>query len=307
VSHIYNQYISACQSAYKPCNTSLGNYCNKDVLCELNCRHIKNCVDCLSKIFRVNHERIYKCFPITYSYVMRFLNDYASEIYHILYNQEELWNDISNKNIMSIGCGPATELVAIERLLRDKKIETPCYYFGFDLNFVWVRVQDFLTQIFNDNSCLIQPCFEQGNLLPENKGLSNTKLLIINYVISDIYNHASEEQKSEVATNFLSTNINQIIEKMPFDSYVLINDINSNNMGRDEIEKWSENSDLKIISKGFFEYPKRKIVQQFTGTSSIIEDNQFIFEDTIEDEYSNRDNIKECHSAFLLLLKEAPF
>ena len=137
--------------------------------------------------------------------------------------------------------------------------------------------------------------------------MSNTKLLIINYVISDIYNHAPEGQQSEAVTKFLSTIVNPIIDNMPFDSYILFNDVNSINMGRDEIEKWSAKPDLKIISKGFFEYPKRNIVQQFAGASSVIENNQFVFEDTNEDEYSNRDNINECHSAFILLLKEAPF
>ena len=48
--------------------------CAEKFQCETNC---------LTDIFRFNKTRTYTCKTITHMYVLRFMNRYASEIYHI--------------------------------------------------------------------------------------------------------------------------------------------------------------------------------------------------------------------------------
>jgi ribosomal protein RSM22 (predicted rRNA methylase) len=80
----------------------------------------------------LHRTRRYQCLPITYSYVEWFAETFASEIYRILFHYDEIWKDMANMNILSIGCGPATELIAVEKIMRDKSIIISCQYIGFD-------------------------------------------------------------------------------------------------------------------------------------------------------------------------------
>jgi len=103
--------------------------------------------------------RTYKCLPITYLYVKRFTDTFALEIYRILFQYDDIWNNISNKNIVSIGCGPATELIAIEKIIRDKSIQSTCQYIGFEPNNMWSSVWNILTNIFQSHN--IQLSFQK--------------------------------------------------------------------------------------------------------------------------------------------------
>jgi hypothetical protein len=136
--------------------------------------------------------------------------------------------------------------------MRDKSITNACQYIGFDFNPIWDYVQEILKNIFCQNFCNILLSFQSGLLLPDNPVLQNTKLLILNHVVSDVYKHA--QNRSADTTLFLQNDIYPIIQQMPIDSYILINDVNSYNMGRDEIETWANQSNrfFNIIEIGYF-------------------------------------------------------
>jgi len=292
MSHIIQQYIFQCRALYEPCLQNAEGLCNIDTLCGCQCNNYSDCKDCLVKIFFNNEHRMrtYKCLPITYSYVERFTDSFASEIYRILFQYDDIWNNISNKNIVSIGCGPATELIAIEKIMRDKSIQTVCQYIGFDPNDIWSSTWDILTNILKVHN--IQLSFQNNMLYPNNSALQNTKLLILNHVISDVFKHVQKPR--EDTYNFLQNDITPIIQQMPVDSFILINDVNSFRMGRDEIEKWAHSiSNASIIEIGFFEhfeYPN----SQFNDTSAKRRtDRDSVF-------YSN----SVCQSAYIVLKKE---
>jgi len=268
MSHIIQQYISQCKALYKPCPQTDNGICNIEPLCECRCNIYSDCKTCLSNIF-FNYEhrmRIYNCLPITYSYVERFTDTFASEIYRILFEYDDIWNNISNKNIVSLGCGPATELIAIEKIIRDKAIQTACQYIGFDTNDIWSSVWGILTNIFKSyNIQCIQSSFQKSLLEPNNSILQNTKLLIINHVISDVFKHAQNPR--EDVYNFLQNDITIIIQQMPVDSFILINDVNSCYMGRDEIENWAHLiCNANIVEIGYFENFKYPDISKFNNT-----------------------------------------
>jgi hypothetical protein len=253
MSHIIEQYISQCQDLYKPCFQGDNSNCNIDPLCDCQCNINQHCLGCLCKIFfeQEHRMRTYKCLPITYYYIKRFTDAFASEIYRILFQYDDIWNNIINKNIVSIGCGPATELIAIEKVMRDKSLQTTCQYVGFDLNGIWSSVWDILTNILQLHN--MQISFQSNNLSANNPVLHNTKLLILNHVVSDVFKHS---QIPRIDTyNFLQNDITPLIQQMPIDSFILINDVNSFKMGRDEIENWALSvCNAGIIEIGFFEH-----------------------------------------------------
>ena len=91
-----------------------------------NCTENFKCTtNCLTDIFRSNKTRIYTCKTITHMYVLRFMNRYASEIYHIL---SDLIPPLNNGDlIISLGCGPCFETVgwkniAVIRILEELNI-----------------------------------------------------------------------------------------------------------------------------------------------------------------------------------------
>ena len=262
MSHIIQQYISQCQSAFKPCSQCTAGVCNIDPLCGCLCNNYPNCLDCLGKMFYApNHRnRRYQCLPITYSYVERFTEIFASEIYRILFPLDNLWNNITNRVIISIGCGPATELIAVEKILRDKSINNVCRYVGFDPNCVWSSAWSILINIFQLQRCNIMPSFQNGVLSSNDTVLKDTKLLILNYVVSDVYKHS--HNPSIDTYNFLHNIITPLVQQMPTDSYIFVNDINSYRMGRDEIEEWACSICIAGIDEiGYFEhfeYPQSK-------------------------------------------------
>jgi len=306
MSHLFDEYLLRCFEEYNPCEPDGQKVCNIDDLCSAKCRDIKSCKDCLSDIFNNSAHRMreYNCIPITYSYVIRYTNQHASEIYHILNGNEDLLNAIDGKYITSIGCGPATELIGIEKLLRDMNINIHCKYFGFDTNPIWATCHYNIVSVFSDNKCRIKINFENSELHKDNPILKNTKLLILNYVVSHVYKHS--EECATGTTGFLSS-LNPIIHQIPQFSSILINDTNSRNMGRDQIEKWGDELSAQFrdmtLEKGYFDYPNRDQYIKFKSGSHKMRTNDFIFNNCSRF-YRFTENVNECRSAFLLITKE---
>ena len=109
---LFQQYLIECFNSYKPCIP--GNCLDND--CNCDCMQDFNCVHCLSDMFNnsAHAHRTYNCLPITYSYVIRYGNRYSSEMYIILNHLQKLF-ERDTINVVSLGCGPATELIALEK------------------------------------------------------------------------------------------------------------------------------------------------------------------------------------------------
>lgn len=311
MSLLYNTFLDQCLASFAPCpSTTDGSPCSFDSQCDGNCRIANNCMCCLSNIFNdPDHKlRIYNCLPITYTYTLRYLNRYASEIYHILMQYNTLINQLDNKNIISIGCGPATELISLERVLRDSGVSQKCNYIGFDINPLWQNQNFYLSSLFTLDHLIPNPTFCTNCFTSVDPLLNETKLIILNYVVSDIYKHTPKTIMSKHNVNlFLNETMTSIFNAMPTDAYILINDANSRNMGRDEIENWAGSMSITFpdskICKGYFDYPNRDDFIKFNSSSIGMPSNSLVFSNFNSLFSIWQSNVNECRSAFVLIKK----
>lgn len=284
---------------YQNCAT-----CPNDLLCTKECKNEAFCLSCLSDIFNNSNSknRAYTCENITFSYVLRFLNRYASEVFHILNNNIKFINR-EETNVLSIGCGPATELIGFEKYIHTNK-DIKINFWGYDMNPVWTSCHKFFPDIFRYRNNV--NVFFQTQFLNENNPIvKEINFLFLNYLISDIYKHAKTNPSKEVM-DYLTKVITPIFLKMPSESYVIINDTNSCYMGRNEIETWinSVNSSALSVKKGVFDYPGRYNYANFNAGGKVESNNTLIFP-APNSAFVNYDkytiNVNECRSAYVVL------
>lgn len=303
VKDFYQEYILTClnQSTSLICYALCTNLCNEPCCLESTFCVNKECVDCLSSMFNnpESAKQIYSCIPITFAYIFRYSNRYASEIYYIM-NHFDLLSDFSSEqqiNVLSIGCGPATEVIALECLSKEqgKNIN----YIGFDMNPVWHITQSIMKDVLKDfSSCTVD--FYNMKLTSNCSLLEHTHILILNYVVSDIYKHSDDP--SVGVTAFLGE-VQQMFECMPDNSYIIINDVNSCNMGRDELEAWSQQLPYAKFY-GIFDYERRNPWCQFNQTPDRLSQYSLYFSLPESSELDNfSEYVTECRSAFVVIKK----
>lgn len=133
--------------------------------------------------------------------------------------------------------------------------------------------------------------------------------MILNYVLSDIYKHCNKEGADDAGpicdlevVEYLEKYIEPMLLVMPKESYVIINDTNSCNMGRNGIEKWVDSLQDFIIHKEVFEYPRSYSEQKFNNNCDVIPRQPLLFK-AGEDISAFSDNMNECRSAFVIIKK----
>ena len=211
--------------------------CAEKFQCETNC---------LTDIFRFNKIRTYTCKTITHMYVLRFMNRYASEIYHIF---SDLIPPLNNGDlILSLGCGPCFETVGLDKYCRDKNIGK-IQYMGIDSNTIW---QD----VANSSCCLstqnIESRFKYTNTANLSTVLPITKVFLLNYCLSDIKNHSNLH-------NFLCNDFTAYLNLLPNNSYIIINDQNHGFEWEDIFDQWAQNlnpNNYEVCNYFFDPYPK---------------------------------------------------
>jgi hypothetical protein len=199
--------------AYPECgqNCALNHYCTS-VRCTIG-----NCSRCLNQIQYGQPNFTYSCTKITYQYVLRFFNRFASEICYAmcLYN----YKNISRINVVSLGCGPGSEVYGIIKALRFRKIVVPIYYEGHDLLDVWEPVQNLCRNSLTSTQHIIN--FHTTNLFADFAGFDNNvvNLLILNYLLS----HAAKFYTKQGKNQFVDEIVDFIIQNNV--KNVLFNDI----------------------------------------------------------------------------------
>ena len=128
--------------------------------------------------------------------------------------------------------------------------------------------------------------------------------MILNYVISDIHKH------NYTSLGIFFSELTSIFKAMPANSYIIINDVNSWNMGRDEIENWVSSVSIEGYSIKkcgcVFECSKRHTEARFSRfKNGIIPKTSLKFSTpSVAGIDSFYDNVNECRSAFVILKKE---
>ena len=184
-----------------------------------------NCSQCFQEMF-FSIGRTFNCIYSTYSYVCRYIYQYSSEILHLLYHHKFIF--ISEKgeqrqdniNILSIGCGPCSEIFAFNSFLKYINYTGNISFCGFDICSEWKSIHSKISSLipfnidFHYENCI--------RYIGDTQNYQYPNILILNYVLSDIC-------KNGDINEFINNITNNLIDKMPAKSIIIINDINHYN------------------------------------------------------------------------------
>lgn len=170
-----------------------------------------------------------------------------------LMRKSDALKKIKHYHVMSIGCGACPDLMALERYCNESNEKKTIQYYGVDKNPRWESIHNVIKKY--DSDIIKKTVFECFDAIKEfdDKTIKNANVLILQYVISHFYN---TNQISEIE-NFFSRLVNNIIIHKQKNNplVVFINDVNSNNRGRDYfmklIEKLNE-ADLHGYASGYY-------------------------------------------------------
>ena len=181
-----------------------------------------NCSTCFQDMF-FGGKRTFNCICSTHSYVCRYIYQYSSEILHLLkvlkpfFVDEEGNAKMQNINILSIGCGPCSEAFGFDLFLKEIKYTGNVIFNGYDSNTIWETVHNkvksvlpFEVNLYSEN------CFDYIDSISE---YTYPNVLIMNYLLSDICKHGN-------INDFIDSVTENIIDKMPPRSIIIVNDIN---------------------------------------------------------------------------------
>ncbi len=261
--------------------------------CDNDCKG--GCSACLRAIHRDSEcNRAYNCANMCNWYVCQNMHKYASEIYYAL-NVLGLNSGRPRLNVCSIGCGPASELIAIE-VFRKKHNQSLQYTFnGFDFNEYWNPIQAFVKSQTHNPDNVIFMNMDVFDHYRDSDDLPN--MIILNYMLSDML-----KMDFDRFNGFLDGLYN-LFRRMP-SGVLLINDINVGLNPRnvryyyDRIAKRikEENPNAKIYGYHFENTMKRYYpygTQHQRNTTFRVPNN-------IVREFNPN---TECHSAQLLIIK----
>lgn len=264
---LYDYVLEQCNNRYnihrknnmgnESCRTcSYGSFCPKD------------CEKCLMYIhFPQNAPlpRNYDCVHMSEFYTCKYANKSASEMVHALSAVNILtWK--RNIKVLSIGCGPCTDLYALDYWLdtyRLDKKKLKIYYWGLDLNHIWYLIHSDIKAYYkfynlgewNLNFSQMDVCKDFENF-PRYHWTPD--IIILQYFLSDLVKHSGKDK----ATQFIHKLASYFNNFMLPNSYIIINDINLTVEmlgGREYFDILeSEMQNCKVIRKGYFQRPNKK-------------------------------------------------
>ena len=234
---------------------------------------------CLEEIFQhdtnLRGRARYNCNKLICQYLCRHLDKQASEMLVALREINDIISSFSEFNVISLGCGPCTELVALDYYNQENGYNKNINYMGVDIEPSWeiihTKIDEFIKQEhYNiDFKCSFGDATDikfLGNLFND-----NINVIILNYIVSSLYSN-SEFQK----LNTLYSSIAELISRNNIKNCVIIiNDMNLSIRGTDtfiNIIKNLKNNEVKITQQ-----KARYFVSPIYGTK--YSSNKTIFED----------------------------
>lgn len=180
---------------------ALNHYCTK-VGCTTG-----DCSRCLNQIQYGNPNFTYSCTKITYQYVLRFFNRFASEICYAMCRFK--YNNLDRINVVSLGCGPGSEVFGIIKAFRELGVDTKLCYAGYDMLNVWEPIQAYCKDSLIDTQHAIE--FYTTNLFADFRDFDNgiINLLLLNYLLSHaakFYTYQGKNQFIDDIVDFILTN-----------------------------------------------------------------------------------------------------
>ena len=272
----------------------------------------KSCNSCLRYI-HFPHElpngapqRHYDCHNMLDTYVCNFACKYASEI---AYPLREISSLAAKKelNVLSIGCGPCTDLLAIDYLKQTGifNYKALCYV-GVDINKTWQCIHEDIKKYKSPETNLFFNYNDIRNLY--NKISTSSKwvpdIIVFQYVLSDMQKFFQPKENED----FLQMMSNYINTKLLSGSIVLINDINLHNAqggGRDYFDKLSlQVKDTCEIKRSFFQNRNQSIYSRYSYGDPWPSNNLIItYPQDIDWDNNKLSQSTTCSSAQMIITK----
>lgn len=286
--------IGYCDKQYKQTDCFVCDHQNGCLgECEGNC---KNCLEEVHYPGRYpNGKKDYDCSRMLNFYVCDYSAKYASELLYLMRKSQAL-EEINDYHVLSIGCGGCPDLMAFERYCHEKSYDKSVSYIGIDVNEKWKPIHEQIKSY--KTKTLRRTQFKYMDAVTEEYNILNANVIVLQYVISHFYNSG---QIGEIESFFEKLVQNIILHKEQGKPLVvLINDVNSNNRGRDYFEKLVEKLDGEGLienSQGYyFDYNIRNEFQRY-GIKH--ESNRIVY--NIPDRLSTYQPWEVCSSAQLLI------
>lgn len=202
----YNNYPQC-----DPNTCPLKSYCTA-----INCEH-GNCISCINHIQRANNPQFhYACKKITYHYVLSFFNRFASEIAYIIeYLRPNYLQGKTKLNVLSLGCGPGSEVYGFIKGLRNKAPQIELDYKGYDLCDAWNEVQNISKECLAQTPHHVE--FYNENMFGAFEGFDDgcVDMLALNYLLSDSQKYYNDSGKlkfiSEIKDFVIDNNVKNIL------------------------------------------------------------------------------------------------
>lgn len=173
-----------------------------------------NCYNCLTHIHSIHtKDEHYTCKKITYNYILKHGYRYVSEMAEAFLEVKKFLDLTRLINIISVGCGPSTELYGAAAVFRSETFN----YCGFDLSNIWESIQNFNVNNFSHLAHIIK-YYNFDFIKYVNDNDKEWDILVLNYFLSDFIKY--KPQDCDVFIN----NLVRLIQEGRF-STIIINDV----------------------------------------------------------------------------------
>lgn len=187
------------------------------------------CAKCLSKVhFRRKNNgyvRDYDCKNMIYYYCGRYSLKHAGEIFLLL---QRLSHRVPQEpKILSIGCGPCTDLFAYEIFYRKLDSKRKIKYYGVERNLLWSNIHSFITQNrrkYNLSEFKVDyfDVIEKFSRLEQIIEKEKPNIISFQYVLSDM----TKYHDVEFVKRFTEKLIKRAFEILPESTMIIFNDTN---------------------------------------------------------------------------------
>lgn len=294
---LINNLVYECDGRYSKNKDSCQcEYCKREICNE------SNCAECLRKIHypeKDSEKRIYDCVNMADYYYCRYSYRYASEVVYGLRQFRDIMK-LDTLKVMSVGCGPCTELAAIDYLHQNRELNYKKLEFrGIDpLKNMWKYIWEDIDEYYQGQVKFYErDILELVDIIVEKKWIPD--LIIFQYVFSDMYKKNSAEE----IRRFIDKLAKFLNEQIGKSIYILANDANIGMKyegGRDFFNILEKNiNEPKIMRRYHFNNDYRPTHYDY---GEEYEDNGIYFEIPahIKEKY---DSIDSCASAQVLIKK----
>lgn len=275
----------------------LTNFCHASIVkngkcpdCTYDCQN--RCNNCLQEI-HFGADRTYNCQNMIYCYTCSYVYKYASEINH-LFNLLQ-YNSFTEFKILNLGCGSCADLFGINNFLAQRNRQLPVSYTGVDINQKWVSTQTKIKELFSEQNInfILSDVFDYLDSIPVGQVL-NFNIVNLQYILNELHKNCNER-----IDEFITKFVIKVINQLPSNTTVIINDINLHHVRNIAARIFNEAVVKNLVSQGSYRF--RNPTSHTYGGSQHPNDN-LLFE-VSQNILTNYDVKNPCSSAQIVIYK----